>query len=51
MENVYTQHTPLLVSTLESLARGRLRPQDYPSTDQSGAPLVGGKVLMMDGLT
>ena len=44
VENVYTQHTPLLLSTLESLARGRLRAQDYPSTDRGGAPLVGGRV-------
>ena len=28
---MYTQHTPLLVNTLESLLKGRLKESDYPS--------------------
>lgn len=31
VENVYTQHTPLLVNTLESLLKGRLKESEYPS--------------------
>lgn len=31
MENVYTQHTPLLVNTLELLMKGRLKEADYTS--------------------
>mmetsp|Transcript_18589 Transcript_18589/g.56139 ORF Transcript_18589/g.56139 Transcript_18589/m.56139 type:complete len:583 (+) Transcript_18589:324-2072(+) len=30
VENVYTQHTPLLTTTLESVARGRLPHIDFP---------------------
>jgi hypothetical protein len=30
VENVYTQHTPLLVNTLEMLLKGRLKESDYP---------------------
>ena len=35
VENVYTQHTPLLVHTLELLSKGRLRDTDYPSISKS----------------
>lgn len=31
VENVYTQHTPLLVNTLEMLVKGRLKDSDYPA--------------------
>lgn len=31
VENVYTQHTPLLVGTLESLLKSRLKEAEYPS--------------------
>ncbi len=37
MENVYTQHTPLLVHTLEALMRGRLKEGDYPCIDKANA--------------
>ena len=37
VENVYTQHSPLLLSTLESLLKGRLSQQQYPFLD--GQPL------------
>jgi len=30
VENVYTQHTPVLENTLQSLIKGRLREQQYP---------------------
>ena len=35
VENVYTQHTPLLVHTLEALVKGRLRDADYPFVDKA----------------
>ncbi|KAK9816319.1 hypothetical protein WJX74_002302 [Apatococcus lobatus] len=35
VENVYTQHTPLLVHTLESVARGRLKDTEFPSVEGS----------------
>ncbi|KAJ1020119.1 hypothetical protein NDA16_004399 [Ustilago loliicola] len=40
VENVYTQHTPHLVQTVDNLMRGRLRDTSYPfvSSSQSGAP-------------
>jgi vacuolar protein sorting-associated protein 45 len=31
VENVYTQHTPLLLNTIEQLVKGKLSPLDYPS--------------------
>lgn len=31
VENVYTQHSPLLAATLEAAVRGRLPPADYPA--------------------
>lgn len=30
VENVYTQHQPLLYQTIESIVKGRLRDIDYP---------------------
>jgi len=34
VENVYTQHEPLLMTTLDSLLRGRLRTDDMPATGE-----------------
>ncbi|KVH87655.1 Sec1-like protein [Cynara cardunculus var. scolymus] len=51
VENVYTQHQPLLFQTMESIAKGRLRDVDYPFVGnhfQQGRPqevvifIVGG---------
>jgi len=36
VENVYTQHSPILLSTLESLTRGRLPTNTYPYLDNQG---------------
>lgn len=38
IENVYTQHSPLLLSTLEQLVRGRLALAEYPFLDGQGQP-------------
>ncbi|SJX66003.1 probable vacuolar protein sorting protein VpsB [Sporisorium reilianum f. sp. reilianum] len=39
VENVYTQHTPHLVQTVDNLMRGRLRDTSYPFASQGqGAP-------------
>ena len=41
VENVYTQHTPLLLTTLEALVKGRLKDGDFPYIDRahnSGVP-------------
>lgn len=35
VENVYTQHTPHLVSTLEALVKGRLKEQTFPFLDMA----------------
>ena len=43
VENVYTQHTPLLVHTLESLARGRLKDIEFPAVEGSLQPSAGQK--------
>ena len=48
VENVYTQHTPLLLHTLEALVRGRLKEGDYPCIDKANAgpaPAKAPKVL------
>ncbi len=37
VENVYTQHTPLLTQTLESLVKGRLRDTDYATVGAAAA--------------
>lgn len=36
VENVYTQHSPLLLATLEALARGRLRADEFPQVRRLG---------------
>ena len=36
VENVYTQHNPLLESTLHNLIKGRLREQQYPFVEGGG---------------
>ena len=43
MENVYTQHTPPLVSLLEKAARGKLPEQDYPRVDKGGMDGLSGQ--------
>lgn len=51
VENVYTQHQPLIAQTIENIVRGRLRDVDYPFVGnhyQQGRPqdvvifIVGG---------
>ncbi|KAG5916657.1 hypothetical protein E4U42_007559 [Claviceps africana] len=37
VENVYTQHTTLLESTLQNLIKGRLREQQYPFLEDAGS--------------
>ena len=41
VENVYTQHTPLLLNTLESLIKGRLKDMDYPTVSKSVSSVTG----------
>lgn len=36
VENVYTQHSPLLETTLQNLIKGKLRDQRYPFVDGGG---------------
>lgn len=36
VENVYTQHSPLLETTLQNLIKGKLREQQYPFVDGGG---------------
>ncbi|KXJ94575.1 glucose inhibited division protein A-domain-containing protein [Microdochium bolleyi] len=36
VENVYTQHSPLLETTLQNLIKGRLRDQQYPFVESGG---------------
>lgn len=38
VENVYTQHSPVLMATLESLIRGKLPITQYPVLDNASAP-------------
>ena len=38
VENVYTQHAPLILNTLEQLVKGKLKESDYGS---SGLPFSG----------
>ena len=35
VENVYTQHSPLLLNTLEALVKGRLKDTDFPYIDRA----------------
>lgn len=58
VENVYTQHTPLLASTLEALVKGRLRDTDFPcigkapaSTTTPGKPPKLVVVFVVGGTT
>ena len=44
VENVYTQHTPLLMQTLEAVAKGRLKDAEYPSVDKPVMPAHTTKV-------
>ena len=44
VENVYTQHTPLLLQTLEAVAKGRLKEGEYPSVDKAVLPSQPAKV-------
>lgn len=37
VENVYTQHSPRLESTLQDLVKGRLRDQQYPFVEGGGS--------------
>ncbi|KAK7409029.1 Mitochondrial Translation Optimization [Neonectria punicea] len=37
VENVYTQHSPLLEATLQNLIKGRLREQQYPFVEGGGS--------------
>lgn len=37
VDNIYTQHVPLLNDTIESLVRGKLREADYPYVSTSAA--------------
>ena len=37
VENVYTQHSPLLETTLQNLIKGKLRDQQYPFIDDGKA--------------
>lgn len=37
VENVYTQHSPLLENTLQNLIRGRLKEQQYPFVEGGGS--------------
>lgn len=36
VENVYTQHSPLLETTLQNMIKGRLKDQQYPFVDGGG---------------
>lgn len=37
VENVYTQHSPLLETTLQNLIKGRLKEQQYPFVEGGGS--------------
>lgn len=45
VENVYTQHQPLLFQTMESIIKGRLRDVDYPFI---GNHFQQGRFVIMD---
>lgn len=50
VENVYTQHTPLLANTLEAVARGRLPHMDYPFVGGAEASPTAAKVKFCKNL-
>ena len=48
VENVYTQHVPLLVNTLEALIKGRLKEADFPyARAMTGAPAKPPKLVIV----
>lgn len=54
VDNVYTQHTPHLAQTLESLIKGRLKETSYPHLDPSGSQLPRPSeviIFMIGGIT
>ena len=50
VQNVYTQHTPQLVQTLESLAKGKLPETDYPHIAPSPGQGMHCNVDSMDSM-
>ena len=44
VENVYTQHTPLLLTTLEALVKGRLKDADFPYIDRAHSSATPAKI-------
>mmetsp|Transcript_16400 Transcript_16400/g.55827 ORF Transcript_16400/g.55827 Transcript_16400/m.55827 type:complete len:570 (+) Transcript_16400:155-1864(+) len=51
VDNVYTQHTPLLSSVLEQLGKGKLKEQDYPSLAGGATPPRDVVVFVLGGTT
>lgn len=49
VQNVYTQHVPLLVTTLESLVKGRLKEADFPfvRSSHSAGPTKPPKLVVV----
>ncbi|GFP80203.1 vacuolar protein sorting-associated protein 45 homolog [Phtheirospermum japonicum] len=51
VENVYTQHQPLLSQTMESIVKGRLRDVDYPYVgnhfQQARVSITGGNSILV----
>jgi hypothetical protein len=43
VENVYTQHSPLLASTIQAAAKGALKSDDYPFVGPSPTGAAAGK--------
>lgn len=46
--NVYTQHTPLLCTTLKNVARGQLAHMDYPYVSGAETSPTAAKVVASD---
>jgi vacuolar protein sorting-associated protein 45 len=52
VENVYTQHVPLLMSTIDAAAKNKLKPQHYPAVGGgSGGPVSSVIVFVLGGVT
>jgi vacuolar protein sorting-associated protein 45 len=51
VENVYTQHTPLLSQTLESISKGKLNNAHYPTAGAAGAGKPTEVLIFMVGGT
>jgi vacuolar protein sorting-associated protein 45 len=53
VENVYTQHKPLLSSTLTSLAAGKLKDSTFPAalSNSAGGRLTEVVIFIMGGAT